>query len=1085
MGDYNWKEHKCKFDELFFKDSDYIRYRSDHYRDFWKFFWRYQNFKKKSDNLSNPEKAEQKEKIQNEMNNFKIGDVRDFVSHGKRMGVPKQYVLEFHSVVLKYIDFCQKHSFRKLSKLRTQQRNLPIAKYRDEIVKAVENHQVVIVAGDTGCGKSTQVPQYLLASGFTNIACTQPRRIAAISLSKRVGYETLNQFGSLVAYQIRFDKTKTSRTKILFLTEGLLLRQMQTDTNLEQYSVIILDEVHERHLQSDFLLGMFKNVLEKRENLKIILMSATINLKLFQDYFKDAPVIQVPGRLYPIKVEYFPITLEDRVTSSGNINPLPYVRIMQLIDKRYPSSEHGDLLIFLSGMAEISTVAEAARKYADETRKWIILCLHSTLSVDDQDKAFDIAPEGTRKCILSTNIAETSVTIDGIRFVADSGKVKEMNYDDHNKMQILKECWVSRASAEQRKGRAGRTGPGVCFRLFSEEDYEALIPYTVPDILRLPLENLILQMKSMKVVSVQDFQFIEPPSKHAMENYIDILKTQGALNHKEELTPIGNILSQLPLNVVMGKVLVMGTLFDMKNVIISIASLLSIQSPFTFNAYRNLEATEMRKSLESDHGDAFTLLTIFNEWIKLKGEKRVVSRKWCKRRCVEEQRLYEAVKLQAQFKDLLQNSSLLAKEPDLSSMSSYERKQRHSNRKNLRKIQAKHIVETRKRKRLKLGGVLDEESSDEEKPDIHDLKFNLQNDAEKLASETVDLKNYLRKDMNILKMILCSSLYPQFAIADEFNSYQSSSDLIFHTRSKPFVTLHPTGYFANHTDILDPFGSFLNPKGKVVKTEKGVLSSRHQLLVYESLLETKKPYIVNAVRVPALQSLLLFSRFLDTNEDCSRIVCDEWIELIVSHQKKAEEALLTSVKLRHMWDDLLRLKLKPSSSNETSTKYLENLQSSLTDKLGIFLENEIVYQMRRIGSTEKKNLYIGCEADDLDSREGGSSLISHPQKGGLEISCFLVYNCLSQIDSKAPTVSKPEEWTCEECGCMLYLVAEKLHHQTTCNKIGEVEAETIDVPSTSGRNVDKRMAKKYHCDICDTVLELSAVEILKHKRSHR
>ena len=255
---------------------------------------------------------------------------------------------EFKTILSTYINFLQKEKFSKLRKLRASQAALPIAEYREAILKAVSENQVAIVAGDTGCGKSTQVPQYLLEAGYNNIACTQPRRIACISLANRVSYETLSQYGTEIGYQIRFEKHKSQHTKVVFLTEGLLLRQVSSDPGLRNYDVIVLDEVHERHLHGDFLLGIIKCLVQQREDLRVILMSATINIDLFRNYFNgSAPVIQVPGRLYPISLQYHPIP---SVEDSDRLNPAPYVRILQMIDRKYPATERGDLLIFLSGI---------------------------------------------------------------------------------------------------------------------------------------------------------------------------------------------------------------------------------------------------------------------------------------------------------------------------------------------------------------------------------------------------------------------------------------------------------------------------------------------------------------------------------------------------------------------------------------------------------------------------------------------------------------------------------------------------------------------------------------------------------------
>ncbi|XP_039249521.2 putative ATP-dependent RNA helicase DHX34 [Styela clava] len=1071
---FDWKGYKTELGDIFFKDTDLIRYHSEQYFDFWKFFLRYLEYRKK--------KMGQNGQTQKSKDyNFDNGNLKEYISLGKRHGISEQRIKEFYDALQKYFDFNQKLNFQKLKKLKLQQDNLPIAAHRSEIINAVKENQVVIVAGDTGCGKSTQVPQYLLASGFDQIACTQPRRIAAISLSKRVGYETLNQFGSLVAYKIRFDGTKTSQTKILFLTEGLLLRQMQNDTTLSQYSVIILDEVHERHLQSDFLLGMFKNVLLQRQDLKVVLMSATINLKLFKDYFENAPVIQVPGRLYPIKMKYHPIPIEEKVTATGNINPQPYVRIMELIDKKYPTSEHGDLLVFLSGITEISTVAEAAQKYADQSGRWIILCLHSTLSISDQDKVFDIAPDGVRKCIFSTNIAETSVTIDGIRFVADSGRVKEMSYDDHSKMQLLKECWVSRASAEQRKGRAGRTGPGVCFRLFSEDDYEALIPYTVPEIHRLPLANLILQMKSMGIEQIRKFSFIEPPAAHAIENYIEVLKAQAALDVDENLTPIGKVLAELPLDIAMGKLLIMGTLFDMTDLVILAAAILSVQSPFTYNAYKNLDATDRRKSLESDHGDPITLLNTFIEWIKIKGEKKINSRKWCKRRCLEEQRFYEAVNLKRQFRMHLENNTLLLeKESEKRGETSYERKQKHSDRKSFRKVRAKQMMDTRRPKRLKIGAAQND-SDDDDKVDIHDLKFNITNDAEKLATSTPDLQKLSKREIDVFKLILCSSLYPQFAIADEHNSYEGSGNLIYHTANKPFITLHPTSYFANNVDILDPYTS--RGSETTIKTNRGLVSNKHQLLAYVNLLETKKPYLCNTLRIPGLQSFLLFAQSVDVSSDCCRIVCDCWLEFIIKDRHDAKNTLFSMIRLRRTWEDLLKLKL--SEQAKLSGKMISDLKSTLSEKMEDFLASKVKYTMCRLTSTEKKNLYASPES--LESLE--NPVPPTEVKSGVVITPYLIYDRISCSNSSANLKKNKDfiekQWTCEECECeMKATTLDRLQHQVVCSPDSGSSSTLRPEEDMIVSKASHSLIKHYWCDTCNRNLNLSAVEILKHKKSH-
>lgn len=463
----------------------------------------------------------------------------------------------------------------KISRIRAE---LPVFSYKNSIVDLIRNNQVVLIAADTGAGKSTQVPQYLMEAGFDKIACTQPRRIACYSLAKRVSYESLNQYGSEVAYQVRFDGSKTLHTRLLFLTEGLLLRQFAADPYLKMYNVIILDEVHERHLTGDFLLGVLKRLLSYRLDIKVVLMSATINSALFSKYF-SAPIIEIPGRMFPVEIEYYPVMEEDTnltdpqilserkksqfkesISSRGvKLNVGPYLRILKKIDETISADERGDLLIFVSGINEIGTLADELNKYALFTRRWIILELHSSLSVAVQEKAFDIAPAGVRKCIISTNIAETSVTIDGIRFVVDSGKVKEMSHDSFSNLSKLSEFWISKSSAKQRAGRAGRTGPGHCFRFYSKREFDGFNEFPVPEIMRMPLNSIILQLKSLNLGDPREFDFLERPPDLSIESSIAKLSCLGCLDSSENITSLGRSVSSIPVDEVLGKILLLGS----------------------------------------------------------------------------------------------------------------------------------------------------------------------------------------------------------------------------------------------------------------------------------------------------------------------------------------------------------------------------------------------------------------------------------------------------------------------------------------------------------------------------------------------
>ncbi|OTF81470.1 ATP-dependent RNA helicase DHX34-like protein, partial [Euroglyphus maynei] len=568
---------------------------------------------------------------------------------------------EFRNILIIFVDFNLKRKEKKLEKLLQFQQNLPIYEYKETILDKIRSNSVVLIAGDTGCGKSTQVPQYLLRNGYQRICCTQPRRIACIALCNRLKFETVDQYGTEIGYQIRFEKSKTKYTKIIFMTEGLLLRQMIEDPLLSNYEVIILDEVHERHLSSDFLLGAVKCLLHKRKNdLKVILMSATLNCDLFSNYFGNCLVIKVPGRLYPIKTEYFPPDKVNIFKATNKINPEPYLKILQHIDSQYPSTERGDVLVFLSGFAEIEFIGEKLKEYAIQSKRWIIMYLHSALSLVEQDKVFDISPEGFRKCILSTNIAETSITIDGIRFVIDSGKVKEMYYEPKIRMHRLQEIWVSKASAEQRKGRAGRTGPGICFRLYSKNDFESFDNFSKPEIQRVSLESLILNMISMGLNNVRKFPFIEAPDAMIIENTMKHLINYGTLDENENITHLGRILSKLPVDIPIGKMLVLSVCINLYEYALSMAACLSVQSITTIRSRNDREMLEERKSMISFDGDLFSSMNFYKRWLTMKASSQN-TRLWCRQLGFEEQRFHEITKLRRQFEEILNDSGLIDK----------------------------------------------------------------------------------------------------------------------------------------------------------------------------------------------------------------------------------------------------------------------------------------------------------------------------------------------------------------------------------------------------------------------------------------
>lgn len=1118
--DWNRPETRRLFEDAFFRDEDYIQQGSEECQKFWTFFERLQRFQNLKTTRKEEKDARQPKHShpaladlprtydpQDRINLSVISpDARDSRGPGRRL--PPERLSEFRRALLHYLDFCQKQAFGRLAKLQRERAALPIAQYGHRILQTLKEHQVVVVAGDTGCGKSTQVPQYLLAAGCSHVACTQPRRIACISLAKRVGFESLSQYGSQVGYQIRFESTRSVATKIVFLTVGLLLRQMQREPSLPQYQVLIVDEVHERHLHNDFLLGVLRRLLPQRPDLKVVLMSATINISLFSSYFGNAPVVQVPGRLFPITVVYQPQEAEPTTSKSEKLDPRPFLRVLEAIDNKYPPEERGDLLVFLSGMAEISAVLEPAQTYASHTQRWVVLPLHSALSVADQDKVFDVAPPGVRKCILSTNIAETSVTIDGIRFVVDSGKVKEMSYDPQAKLQRLQEFWISQASAEQRKGRAGRTGPGVCFRLYAESDYDAFAPYPVPEIRRVALDALVLQMKSMSVGDPRTFPFIEPPPPTSLETAILYLRDQGALDSSEALTPIGSLLAQLPVDVVIGKMLILGSMFHLAEPVLTIAAALSVQTPFTRSAQSNPECAAARRPLESDQGDPFTLFNVFNTWVQVKSERGRNSRKWCRHRGIEEHRLYEMANLRRQFKELLEDHGLLAGARAPQPGDSYSRLQQRRERQALYQLKRRHEEGAgRKRKVLRVQDNQDGWSSDEDRGgsasqgasdsvDIQDVKFKLRHNLEQLQAAASSAQALTRDQMALLKLVLGRGLYPQLAVPDPFNSGRKDSDQIFHTQTKQGVVLHPTCVFANSPEVLHTQEQAAKGSDGS-RDDRDKMSSKHQLVTFVSLLETNKPYLVNCVRIPALQSLLLFSRSLDTNGDCSRLVADGWLELQLADTESAVRLLAASLRLRAHWESALdrqlahqaRRRLEDEGEEEEEEAPVNHKEvAALSRELLQFTASKVSYSLRRLTGLEAQNLYVGPQtitaAPSLPGLFGNSAPSPHPTKGGYAVTDFLTYNCLTS-DADLYSDCLRTFWTCPHCGLHMPLTPlERIAHENTCPEAPQDGPPGAEEAAPEPPQKASALQKPYHCEACQKDFLFTPTEILRHRRQH-
>ncbi|XP_050184089.1 probable ATP-dependent RNA helicase DHX34, partial [Myiozetetes cayanensis] len=677
---------------------------------------------------------------------------------------------ELRRALLHYLCLLQRGSFARLARLWRGRAALPIARHRRRLLGLLGRHQVLVVAGDTGCGKSTQVPQYLLEAGYRQVCCAQPRRVACAALARRVGLETLGRYK--VGFQTRFERTCGRGAHLVFVTLGLLLRQLQSDPALGRYQVLVADEVHERHLPGDLLLGALRRLLPARPALRLLLMSATCDPHLFATYFGGAPVLQVPGRLYPVKVLYQPIPSEPRQT---HLEAGPYLRVLEAIDAQVPREERGDVLVFLSGAAEIQQVLGPAQVYAQHTQRWVVLPLHGSLPAEQQDKVFHLPPPGVRKCILATNIAETSVTIDGVRFVVDSGKVKELRYDAQAKVRRLQELWISRASAEQRKGRAGRTGPGTCIRLYSRELLHTWARYPQPEIHRVALDSLVLQVKSLGLGDPRTFPFLEAPPPASVEVALRYLQDQGALDEHEDLTPIGHLLAHLPVDVVVGKVLVLGALLHLAEPTLTVAAALSVPSPFLRPSPSGHTWAEPRRHLQSPHGDPLTLLNLFNQWLQVKAERGRSSRRWCRRRGVAEHRLYEIADLRRQFQELLQEQELLSEGSGRAERRRGGRRERHL-------LSHAQRAGERRPQVLRLNQGEEEEEEEEEETqergrvDIQAVRFELRHDPRELRLTCG--AHLAPPQVALLGLVLARGLYPQVALPDPLNGARRDSEQV-------------------------------------------------------------------------------------------------------------------------------------------------------------------------------------------------------------------------------------------------------------------------------------------------------------------
>ncbi|KAF8163050.1 P-loop containing nucleoside triphosphate hydrolase protein [Crassisporium funariophilum] len=542
--------------------------------------------------------------------------------------------------------------------IQNQRERLPIFKHRQKLLYSIEIYGVVIVIGQTGCGKTTQIPQYLFEAGWSDnghvIACTQPRRVAATSVAARVAAEVGTKLGDEVGYTIRFENVSDKEsTRILYMTDGMLFRETLVDPLLSRYSVIMIDEAHERSVYTDLLLGILKKILKKRPSLRIIVSSATLDATRFFDYFSkgataEPKIISLEGRMYPVDIVYLHEPTPDYVRKAAEV--AWNINLQQ---------GTGDILIFLTGREDIERcleeLADLIPALPPNASRLTPLPLHAGLSTDEQLQVFQPTPRGTRKIIISTNIAEASVTISGVRFVIDSGFVKIRVFNPTTALASLATVPVSVASATQRAGRAGRTSPGICYRLYPLSSFKGFPLMTSPEITRTDMTTPILQLKSLGIDDLMKFDWVSAPPAESILRALEGLSSAGMIDENGRLTIIGEQVSECPVEVGIARMLFRSKDYKCGEEILTIAAMTTIQDVFVIpdgGASGALAELERRK-FTAEEGDHFTLLNAYNAFTKY-GR----SSGWCKNHALSFRAMSRAVSIRSQLKKYMERFHL-------------------------------------------------------------------------------------------------------------------------------------------------------------------------------------------------------------------------------------------------------------------------------------------------------------------------------------------------------------------------------------------------------------------------------------------
>ncbi|CAH1784821.1 unnamed protein product [Owenia fusiformis] len=536
---------------------------------------------------------------------------------------------------------------KKMS-IEETRKSLPIYKFKDDIIAAVRDHQVLIIEGETGSGKTTQIPQYLHEAGFTNdkmkIGCTQPRRVAAMSVSARVAEEMGYKLGNEVGYSIRFEDCTSERTILKYMTDGMLLREFLGEPDLASYSVMIIDEAHERTLHTDVLFGLVKDIARFRPDLKLLISSATLDAQKFSEFFDDAPIFRIPGRRFPVDIYYTKAPEADYLDAA-------VVSVLQI----HVTQPKGDILVFLTGQEEIETanemLLERTKKLGSKIKELMVCPIYSNLPSDLQSRIFDPTPPGARKVVLATNIAETSLTIDGIVYVLDPGFCKQKSYNARTGMESLIVTPISKASANQRAGRAGRVSAGKCFRLFTAWAYKnELEDNTVPEIQRTNLGNVVLLLKSLGINDLIHFDFMDPPPHETLVLALEQLYALGALNHKGELTKLGRRMAEFPVDPMLSKMILASEKYKCSDEILSITAMLSVNNAVFYRPKdKVVHADTARTNFFRPGGDHLTLLNVYTQWAETN-----YSTQWCYENYIQHRSMTRARDIRDQLEGMME-----------------------------------------------------------------------------------------------------------------------------------------------------------------------------------------------------------------------------------------------------------------------------------------------------------------------------------------------------------------------------------------------------------------------------------------------